>query len=130
MIITVDIWKGKGVYIIRAAQYERSMNRAFENGDWDSCVGDAIHCAISAQDAFCINKKGQRYKGTDHREAAEFFKGIFQTEEHKKAYQRLFDLIQTKTDAEYGDRNLTEKEAKQAKLNAERFLAYVKASLA
>ena len=91
MIISTDRWKGKGVYLIRAEQYSRSMANAFEKKDWDSCVGNAIHCAISAQDAFCIHIKAQRYKGTDHREAAEFFMGIFQTEEHKKAAQRLFD---------------------------------------
>ena len=127
MIISTDKWKGKGVYLIRAEQYSRSMANAFEKKDWDSCVGNAIHCAISAQDAFCIHIKAQRYKGTDHREAAEFFMGIFQTEEHKKAAQRLFDLIQIKTDAEYGDKSFNEKEASQAKINAERFLAYIKA---
>jgi len=129
MIISVDKWKARGVYLIRAEQYARSMNSAFEKGDWDACVGNAIHSTISAQDAFCIHIKSQRYKGTDHREAAEFFRSIFQTDEHKKAAQRLFDLIQIKTDAEYGDKNFNEKEAGQAKLNAERFLAYVKALL-
>ncbi len=129
MIISIDKWKGKGVYLCRAEQYARSMNASFEKKDWDSCVGNAIHCAISAQDAFCAHLKAQRYKGTDHREAAEFFRNVLQSEEHKKAAQRLFDIIQIKTDAEYGDRSLTEKEAVQARLNAERFLAYVKASL-
>ncbi len=126
MIISVDKWKGRGVYLVRAEQYMRSMYTAFEKSDWDACVGSAIHCIISAQDAFCAHLKAQRYKGTDHREAAEFFRNIFQTEEHKKTSQRLFDIIQIKTDAEYGDKNFSEKEAKQAKLNAERFLAYVK----
>ncbi len=126
MIISVDKWKGKNVYLVRAEQYLRSMYSSVEKSDWDASVGNAIHCIISAQDAFCIHMKAQRYKGTDHREAAEFFRNLFQTEEHKKASQRLFDIIQIKTDAEYGDRSFSEKEAKQAKLNAERFLAYVK----
>ncbi|MBI2675864.1 MAG: HEPN domain-containing protein [Candidatus Aenigmarchaeota archaeon] len=129
MIVTVDRWKGKGIYLVRAEQYSRSSEASFKNGDWDACVGNAVHCAISAQDAFCIQMKAQRYKGQDHREAAEFFSGLLQNEEHRKACQRLFTLIQTKTDAEYGDRQLKEKDAQQAKLDAERFLAYVKAFL-
>ena len=129
MILSVDNWKGKGVYLVRAEQYLRAMTTSFEKGDWDACVGNAIHAAISAQDAFCISVKNQRYKGTDHREAAEFFKNVLNTEDHKKAVQRLFDLIQIKTDAEYGDKSFTEKEAVRAKTNTERFLAYVKASL-
>ncbi len=129
MIVNVDRWKGKGIYLVRADQYSRSSEASFNNRDWDACVGNAVHCAISAQDAFCIHLKAQRYKGQDHREAAEFFRGLLQKEEHRKACQRLLRLIQTKTDAEYGDRQLKEKDAQQAKLDAERFLAYVKAFL-
>ncbi len=126
MIVPVDKWKGKGIYLARAEQYLRAMEACFNGRDWDACVGNAVHCIIAAQDAFCIHTRAQRYKGTEHREAAEFFRNIMQSGEHKKASQRLAELIRIKTDAEYGDRSLTEKDAQQAKKNAERFLAYVK----
>jgi len=130
MIVSVDQWKGKGVYLSRAEQYSRATEGSFKNKDWDACVGNAIHCAISASDAFCIHIKAQRYKGTDHREAAEFFSRAVLGEDHKKSSDRLFALIRIKTDAEYGDRSFNEKDAIQAKLNAERFISYVKAFLA
>ncbi|HLD57311.1 MAG TPA: HEPN domain-containing protein [archaeon] len=129
MIVSVEKWKGKGVYLVRAEQYLRAAENSFKNNDWDAAVGNAIHCIISAADAFCIDLKTQRYKGTDHREAAEFFARIISNNEHKKATQRLFDVIQIKTDAEYGDKNLGQKEASSAKMNAERFLGYVKACI-
>lgn len=128
-LVTVDKWKAKGVYLARAEQYFRAMNDSFKNGDWDACVGNAIHTVISSQDALCIHLKGQRYKGTDHREAATFFKTLSQSDEHKKAFQRLTRLIKTKTDAEYGDTNLTEKDAQFSIKDAERFLGYIKTML-
>lgn len=124
--ISVDKWKVKGVYLSRAEQYLRSMNIAFENKDWDSCVGNGIHAIISAQDALTIHIKGKRYKGTDHGEAAALFKTLIHSDEHKKAFQRLTGAISIKTDAEYGDRSSTEKEAQRVIKDAERFLAYVK----
>lgn len=127
MIIPVDKEVGKRVYLSRAEQYLSAAETSFNKKDWDASVGNSVHCAISAQDAFCIHAKSQRYRGLDHREAAEFFSNLIKGEEHKKASQRLFDLIRIKTDAEYGDRSLTEKDATLAKLNSERFLAYVKA---
>ncbi len=129
MIVSVDKWKAKSVYLARAEQYGRAMNFCLNSRDWDACGGNAIHCVISAADAFCIHFKAQRYKGADHREAIEFFRSLIRSEEHKRASQRLAELLRIKTDAEYGDRNLSEKEAGQAKLSAERFLAYVKASV-
>lgn len=127
MIVPVDKWKGKGIYLARAEQYARSMIASSEKRDWDACVGGAIHCAISAQDAFCIHAGGRRYKGTDHRASAEFFSSLKNSEEHKKAFQRVISLLTIKTDAEYGDRQLTEKEAQAAIINAERLLSYIKA---
>ena len=130
MIVSVDKWKAKGVFLARAEQYSRSMDRAFDMGDWDACIGNATHCAISAQDAFCVHMKGQRYRGTDHREALVFFKGVGQGEQHKKDVQRLAALIAIKTDAEYGDKVMIEKDARMAKLSAERFLAQIKVAVA
>lgn len=127
MTVSVDRWKGKGVYLARAEQYARAMEASFAGGDWDAAVGNAIHCAISAQDACCIHMKAQKERGPDHRLGAEFFRNLLQSEEHRKASQRLFELIRIKTEAEYGERSLQQKDASLAKLNAERFLAYVKA---
>lgn len=126
MIVSVDKEIGKRVYLARAEQYLKAAQNSFDLRDWDASVGGSIHCTISAQDALCIHIKLHRYKGLDHREAAEFFSNLLKSEEHKKAAQRLFDLIRIKTDAEYGDRSLTEKDAVSAKLNSERFLSYVK----
>ena len=73
--------------------------------------------------------KGRRYKGIDHREAVALFKTLLRSDEHEKAFQRLSGIISIKTDAEYGDRSLTEKEAQKTTKDAERFLAYVKSMI-
>lgn len=127
MMVPVDKWKAKEVYLKRAIQYATSMNNSFDRGDWDACVSHAVHCVISVQDALCVHRKGERYKGINHMEAATLFKNLIQSDDHQKAARRVFDLFRMKTDAEYGDRAMTTKEAGIAKLHAERFLSYVQA---
>ncbi len=125
---TIDCDKSKYmVYLTRAEQYKRSTGSAFEKEDWDSTVGNAIHSAISAADALCIFLLGLRHKGDKHEDAVELFRSIKPDDERiKKNASRLGELLSVKTDAEYGDRPLSRREAEIAVQAASRFLEFIK----
>lgn len=125
---TVAVDKSKyAVYIQKAEEYKRSMDLAFGKSDWDSCAGNAVHCAISSADALCILALGLRHKGERHEDAIELFRSInSQDDRIKKNASRLAELLSIKTDAEYGDRLLSGREAEIAVLSASRLFEFVK----
>ena len=114
-------------YLKRAEECRNAMNRALENSEWNSCVINAIHCAISAADAFCIFKKGLRNASEKHQDAIALFLSIdLNSEEIKRNVNHLSRLLNIKTDAEYGEKLSSQDDAKNAKKHAERFFAFVK----
>lgn len=111
-------------YIQRAEQCSKAMHQAFSAGDWNACVINAIHAAISSADAICVHKLGKRSAGQSHVQAASLLAGIRpETEELKQAVKHLTNLVGVKTDAEYGERLSTQREAENAVKHAERLLS-------
>jgi HEPN domain-containing protein len=106
------------------------MDHAFETAEWNSCVINAIHCAISAADALCVYKKGLRSAGDSHADAIAFFMSIDPNDsEIKRCAQHFSALIGIKSAAEYGDRLLNKNDAEIAKKHASRFFDFVKSKL-
>jgi uncharacterized protein (UPF0332 family) len=117
-------------YMKRSEECLLSMQREFEEKRWDSTVILAIHAAISAADALCVQILGKRNASESHRDSIILFQSINPNDiELRKAAMRLGDLLKIKTDAEYGERSQTQKDAELAKLNAERLVAFVKKRL-
>lgn len=117
-------------YLKRADECGNAMDRAFENGEWNACVINAIHCAISAADAFCIFKKGLRNASERHQDAIALFLGIDPgSEEIKRNMNHLSRLLDIKTNAEYGEKLSSQNDAVNAKKHAERFLGFVKGKI-
>ena len=111
----------------KAEECKNSMLRAFEVGDWNSSLINAIHCAISSADALCVNKLGLRNASERHEEAIVLFLRIDpNSEEIKKNANHLSGLLKIKTDAEYGERLFSEKHAEEAIKHAERLFNFVK----
>ena len=125
---TVNVDKSKYTdYLKKSEEYKRSMESSFERGDWNSCVGNSVHCAILAADALCIIFLGVRHRGENHEEAIGLFRSISPNDERmRKNAQRLGDLLSVKTDAEYGEKLLTSKEAELSIQTATRFLDFIK----
>jgi hypothetical protein len=106
------------------------MEHSYQNGEWNACVINAIHCAISAADALCIYKKGLRNAGDSHNDSVGFFLSIDPNDsEIKTGAQHLSSLISIKTAAEYGDRLLSKTDADLAKKHALRLFDLVKSKL-
>lgn len=126
---SVDRFRAKD-YLKRTEECKNAMNNSFESSNWNACVINAIHCAVSSADAFCIFKKGLRNASERHQDAIALFMSIDpSSEEIKKNSAHLSRLLDIKTDAEYGERLATNSEAEQAKKHAERLFGFVKDKL-
>jgi len=114
-------------YLQRAEECRYAMDRAFEDGKWNACMINAIHCAISAADAFCVYKKGLRSAGESHFEAITLFSSIDPNDPGiMQGVQHLSALISIKSQAEYGERLMNKNNAIQAVKHAERLFDFVK----
>lgn len=114
-------------YLKRAGECKNAMNKSFESGEWNACVINAVHCAISSADALCIFKKGVRSAGEKHQDTVVLFLSIDpNSDDIKKNMNHLSRLLDIKTDAEYGERLATRDDAEHAKKHAERFFEFVR----
>ena len=126
---SVDRFRAKD-YLKRAEECKNSMNRAFESGEWNACIINAIHCAISSADAFCILRKGVRNAGESHRDSIALFLSIEpDSEEIKRNANHLSRLLDIKTDAEYGEHLSVKNDAEMARKHADRLFEFVRSRL-
>ena len=117
-------------YLQRAEECKNAMDHAFETREWNACIINAIHCAISAADAFCVYKKGLRSASENHFEAIALFSSIDSNDpDIKRCVEHLSSLISIKSGAEYGEKLMSENYAIQAKKHAERLLEFVRAKI-
>ena len=70
-------------YLKRAEECKITANYAFSNGNWNSCVINAIHSAIASADAFCIFKLGLRNASERHADAVALFYGDIAFSHHQ-----------------------------------------------
>lgn len=118
-------------YLKRAEELLNAMNRAYESGEWNACVINAVQSAIASADALCIFKKGVRHAGERHEEALMLFSETEPDDlQVKSNAKHLAALLSIKTDAEYGERLMNRRDAEQAKLDAGRLFSFVKGKTA
>jgi HEPN domain-containing protein len=105
------------IYLERAEQCKEAATVCFERRWWSACVINAIHAVIALADAFSVYKTGRRWAGQDHREATDrLTKEVAAPggKEVERYAKHMRYLIEIKTDAEYGDQNIKEKDAMNA----------------
>lgn len=113
-------------YVKRANEFWRYAAEARRNQDHDACVMLSIHSCISLADAACVAQSGARYAGSSHEEAVQYFHDLgLENEGFKRACRRFGQMIGEKTTAEYGGRNLTEKESESIFKNGERLREFL-----
>ncbi len=74
-------------------------------------TGNAVLAGIAAADAICCFTVGRRYRGTDHRAAADYLESVTG---HRELGQALRDLADYKDQAHYGLANVRTVRAKAA----------------
>jgi uncharacterized protein (UPF0332 family) len=117
-------------YMDKGEQFLRTMREAVKNEDWDAVGLNAIHGAISANDALLGTRHGIRPSSPNHGDAAVLLNQYEKSEDAKKSANRLDRMIRKKNLVEYEGRKLTKSEAAVLATDAERFIAWAKSMLA
>lgn len=112
--IAVNFWR-------RATQCAASMNDAIERGHWEAAAINAVHCAISSNDAVLVALRGIKPIGADHKDAVRVLAAQLKEQDAQKAAKRLGIIISKKSRVEYDQKRTTEKEARDLVLDAQRF---------
>jgi len=124
---TRDVDRHKAVdYLKRAEECKNAMYRSCDEREWNASVINAVHCAIAAADAFCIWKLGIRHAGERHEDAVRLFSQTAPEDDSiRKASKHLMELLNIKSESEYGENLMKEKNAILATKHAEQLFDFV-----
>lgn len=111
-------------YLGKAQQFSRAMLDSLDKGDWDAAGLNAVHCAISANDAVLVFTSGIRSASSKHDGSVILLETIVQVPGTKNAVSQLKRLVAKKNLIEYEERMFRDSEAKDAVKSASRFLAW------
>lgn len=113
-------WKN---YLIKAEQFNETARDAFQKGNWNAVGLNAVHAAISANDAITVYFKKLRSVSDKHSDAVNLLLEVLpKNKEAKNFSKHLMWLINRKNLIEYESRLFYRKEAAEALKHAERFL--------
>ena len=127
-IPTRDVSKSAAVnYLSKAQQFSRAMIESLGKGDWDAAGLNAVHCAISANDAVLVLSKGVRSASSRHDDSVTLLESMVEAHGAKSATSQLKRLVAKKNMIEYEERMFRENEARDAVKNASRFLTWAEA---
>ena len=118
-----------GNFLHKAQQFSRAMNQALNKGDWDAAGLNAVHCAISANDALLVALTGVRSASTRHADSAGLLESKVSTPGVKSAVNQLKRLISKKNLIEYERRIFSKSEASNTVRDAGRFLEWVERTI-
>lgn len=109
-------------YLHRAEELGRAMRHSLLNDSPNAAMIEAVHCAIAAVDAMCVHDLGERHAGESHEGALALLHDVKRAgvETAERQFSRLLGL---KSDAAYGEKLFTEKQAYEAVRDAERLLS-------
>jgi hypothetical protein len=105
------------------------MDEALDRRQWEAAGINAVHAAISANDAVLSALRGLKPASSNHRDAARVLMSQLKDEDSQKAGKRLGVIIARKSRVEYDDKRFTEKEAKDIVLDTRRFLDWAQGKL-
>ena len=118
------------IYLEKAGEFFTAMKTARENGDWNACGLNGVHCGISATDALLVKKAGIRSRGESHYDVLSLLKEKINAQELKEQVRRLENILNKKNLIEYEDREFTSSEADALEKDVERYFSWVKKQLA
>lgn len=116
-------------YMKKAADFFKAMHSSFSAGNWNSVGLEAVHCAISGNDAVLSFFTGERSRRQDHKEAVALLIRAVGTEESKKAAEHLRKVLSLKNLVEYEGRSFTKAEAESTAKHVDRFYEWAKSIL-
>jgi HEPN domain-containing protein len=112
------------VFLDKAKQFMESAEDAAVKGNWDAAAHNAVHCAISANDALLGARHGLRSAGQSHKDAATLLAEKEGTGDARKNAARFLKIVNKKNLVQYEGRSMTEAEARALMLDASRFFEW------
>lgn len=120
-------WKN---YIIKADQFFETARLAYLNKGWNAVGLNAVHTAITANDALTAYYKNVRSASKKHSDAVNLLLEVFKSNKDSENFSKhLLWLVNRKNLVEYESRLFYQKEAEDALKHAERFLSWAKSKL-
>ena len=116
------------VYLARAREFARQMDRAAAERAWNSVGLLGVHCVISACDALTVQRAGQRWSGQDHSGVIGMVNSL-QLAKSEVAVRQIAQVLDKKNRVEYEAREFTEREATEIRRLAARVLAWISSQL-
>lgn len=117
------------VFWNRARQCADMMEEALDRGQWEAAGVNAVHAAISANDAVLAALRGLKPSSADHKDAARVLLSQLKEDDARKAGKRLGVIVAKKSRVEYDDKRFTEKEARDIAMDTQRFLEWAKSRI-
>lgn len=117
-------------YLIKAKEFFQTANDAYLRNNWNAVGLNAVHSAISANDALIIYQISKRCVSDKHSDAVKLLLFAFAgNKEAKRQSRHLSWLIAKKNIVEYELRLFQKKEATDALKHAERFLNWINSKI-
>jgi HEPN domain-containing protein len=117
-------------YLKKGEEFYRAMEHSYQTGDWNACVVNAIHCAISSADALTVFYLGFRHAGEKHHDVFQVIEQIdFDTKEIQAKNRQLTSLLMIKNRAEYEERLMNKSDATKAMKATQRYHDWAKKML-
>lgn len=114
------------VFWNRSLQCAAMMEEALDRRQWEAAGVNAVHAAISANDAVLAGVRGLKSISADHTDASRVLISQLKDDDAQKAGKRLGVIIARKSRVEYDDKRFTEKDARDIVLDTRRFLEWAK----
>ena len=108
------------VYLDRSQQFYETMLSASRSERWSAVGLNAVHCAISMNDAMTILFLGKRSVGDDHRSAADLIAQV-PVEDTRNQVSNYKRIIAKKNAIAYEEREFRQSEALEIVKQVERF---------
>jgi len=126
--VSREKWK---IFWEKAGEFLRTMRQAHEKGDYNASVANAVHCGISASDAFSVIRLGRKSSGQNHAEAILLLKEARTSDESEKSRvcEKLYQLLEMKNPAEYEDRRMSKAEADRAASLCEKVYSFISSEI-
>ena len=117
------------VFLNKAEQFMESAIDALAKGNWDAAAHNAVHCAISANDALLGARHSLRSSGQSHKDAATLLAQKEGTEDARKNAARFLKIISKKNLVQYEGRSMSEAEARALMVNSTHFFEWSRSKI-
>lgn len=116
------------VYLARAREFARQMDRAATERAWNSVGLLGVHCVISACDALTVQRAGQRWSGQDHAGVIGMVRSL-PLSKSEVVVRQIARVLDQKNRVEYEAREFTEREATEIRQWSTRVLRWIVSQL-